>query len=506
MKKGIKLLICALCLVFCLGMLAGCNGNGDDATATPAPTGNATSAATSTSEAGDPYLRPRDESLKNAVKEGETYRYFIYTTNDPNNPFESMDDENREYSMNRKNAYEQHYGITIEYVVTTGSWYVDFAAAAFAGTPTTDLYHAGGPFTMYTNYNYQGNPGSVLEPLSQYSQYANFTDGEWFDQESQQVTTYGGQLYFCVPNGVGIDSVSSNLVVIFNKQILEAAGYEDTEIYDMWRNKEWTWEKFREVAQNTTDLDNEIYGVTVGQNNSLMWGLLPSNNAAILSQIEDSESGQSYWAFSGDSNNALEAWDFFIQLGKDNSLLLNHNAEEATTFRAGSIAMMVTYVNRADVLTNYRQYPEFGIVPVPIGPQADDYVSSCNWFTPLCVFKGTANPAGAVQVLSEYAAPRYAKSSEEAQAQFEAGAIGIVCDDESIEVLRTIPNISITEPYIIFWSTPTFSTGSEEIALCNLYRNYYTGFIDGSQTPSTLFESVSGALNEALKAAQVVLS
>ena len=34
MKKGIKLLICALCLVFCLGMLAGCNGNGDDATAT----------------------------------------------------------------------------------------------------------------------------------------------------------------------------------------------------------------------------------------------------------------------------------------------------------------------------------------------------------------------------------------------------------------------------------------------------------------------------------------
>ena len=205
MKKGIKLLICALCLVFCLGMLAGCNGNGDDATATPAPTGGATSNPTGTNQAQNPYLRPRDESLQNAIKEGETYRFFVYTTNDANNPFESMDDENREYSMNRKNAYEQHYGITIEYVVTTGSWYVDFAAAAFAGTPTTDLYHAGGPFSMYTNYNYQGNPGSVLEPLSQYSQYANFTDGEWFDQESQQVTTYGGQLYFCVPNGVGID-------------------------------------------------------------------------------------------------------------------------------------------------------------------------------------------------------------------------------------------------------------------------------------------------------------
>ena len=113
MKKGVKLLICALCLVFCLGMLAGCDGGGSDSTATPAPTGNATSNATSSGEAQNPYLRPRDESLQNAIKEGETYRYFIYTTTDANNPFESMDEEGREYNMNRKNAYEQHYGIQI---------------------------------------------------------------------------------------------------------------------------------------------------------------------------------------------------------------------------------------------------------------------------------------------------------------------------------------------------------------------------------------------------------
>lgn len=505
MKKGVKLLICALCLVFCLGMLAGCDGGGSDSTATPAPTGNATSNATSSGEAQNPYLRPRDESLQNAIKEGETYRYFIYTTTDANNPFESMDEEGREYNMNRKNAYEQHYGITIEYVVTTGSWYVDFASAAFAGTPTTDIYHAGGPFTMYTNYNYQGNPGSVLEPLSQYSQYANFTDGEWFDQVSQEVTTYGGQLYFAVPNGVGIDSVSSNLVVIFNKQILEAAGYEDTEIYEMWRNKEWNWDIFREIAQNTTDLDNEIYGITTSENNALMWGLLPSNDAAILSQVEDEESGQSYWAFSGNTDNALEAWDFFIQIGKDNSILIS-NATEVTAFRSGGLAMMVTYANRADTLTNYRQYPEFGIVPVPMGPKADDYVSTNNWFTPLCVFKNTANPAGSVQLLSEYLAPRYAKSSEEAQAMFEASAVSMVCDDESIEVLRTIPDISITEPYIIYWSTPSFSDGNVDMALGNLYTDHNTNFISGAETPAVLFESIEDALNNALKDAQIILS
>ena len=42
-----------------------------------------------------------------------------------------------------------------------------------------------------------------------------------------------------VLNGEGIDSVSSNLVVMFNKEILASAGYEDTEIYDWWRNKDW---------------------------------------------------------------------------------------------------------------------------------------------------------------------------------------------------------------------------------------------------------------------------
>ena len=105
MKKSIKVLICVLCLVFCLGLFAGCDGEtGGAATATPAPTDSngstsgATSGATSSSDGQDPYLRPRDESLENAIKEGETYRYFIYTTNDPNNPFEA-DSENPNSSM-----------------------------------------------------------------------------------------------------------------------------------------------------------------------------------------------------------------------------------------------------------------------------------------------------------------------------------------------------------------------------------------------------------------------
>mgnify|MGYP001026746387 CR=1 FL=1 len=504
MRKHFRVLICAVCLIICLGMLAGCGDGAQSSSPTPAPTGAQTAGNTPKTET---YLMDRDDqNLKNAIKEGEIYRYFEWQITDPNDPFASSSAEGKEYAMNRRNAVEQKYGITIQYVVATANWAGDFAAAAYAGAPTTDVYNAGGPFTMYANYNYQGNPGAVLEPLSQYSEYADFNDSEWYDTESQKVSTFSGDLYFAIPNMIGVDGVSLNQVVFFNKEILAANGYEDDEIYQMYKDGSWTWEKFREIALACTDLDNDVYGITMGENNALMWGLLPSNNAAILSQIEDAESGQTYWGFTGNSDNALEAWDFFIQLGKDQSIYLSSSPLEAAFFRAGNTAMMSTYVNRAGMLTNERSYPQFGIVPVPKGPKADNYVSSCNWFVPLCVFKGTSNPAGSVQFLSEYCAPRYARSSEEAMASFDADAMKIVCDEESIEVLRFIPEISITEPYIIYWTTPTFTSGAGEMPLAYLFWNYNEAFIDGSQTPAVLFESVEGALNETLKNAQIILS
>ena len=91
-------------------------------------------------------------------------------------------------------------------------------------------------------------------------------------------------------------------------------------------------------------------------------------------------------------------------------------------------------------------------------------------------------------------------------ASFDADAMRVVCDEESIEVLRMIPEISITEPYIIYWNTPTFSNGDSGMALCNLFWNYNEAFVDGSQTPSVLFESVADALNEGLKDAQIIFS
>lgn len=503
MNRSCKLIICALCVIFCIGLFSGCGDNGTDATATPAPD----SGSSPTVQEQSAYLRPRSDELKNAVKEGETYRYFTVATTDSSDPFASeLDEGRRDFAINRRNDYQDKYGITIEYVQGGSDWSTAFAQAAFSGNPLADIFNAGGPFTIYNHYYYNQLPGSILEPLSNYSEYADFNDANWFDLSSQKITTFEGTLYFSVPNIDGFEEVSFSQVTFFNKSILAQHGYDDTAIYEMYDNGEWTWDKFKEIAIACSDMDNEIYGVHIGENNFFMWNLTASNNASILSQTTDPDTGKSYYQFTGDSANALEAWDFFIELGQQNIMFAQCWDFEDVKFREGKVALMTTYVNRANKMVAAGNYPEYGIIMPPKGPQADDYISTRNWFVPYCVFKGTSNPAGSVQVLSEYCVPRYAANSEENQASFELDATSVSCDEQSVEVLKQLKSKTITEPFIVYWNAPTFDMDGNQLCLANLYLSYNEAFIDGSMTPAVFFASVKDVLNNALKDAQNVLT
>ncbi len=505
MKKGCRLIICALCIIFILGMFSGCGDTGASATATPAPDGGQTGGATNDTQS--PYLRPRSGQLKNAIKEGETYRYFTVNTTDSNDPFASeLDEGRRDFAINRRNDYQSKYGIKIEYVQGGRDWVVSFAQAAFSGNPLADIFNAGGPFTIYSHYYYNKLAGSILEPLSNYGEYADFSDADWFDLSSQEITTFDGSLYFSVPNIDGFDEISFSQVTFFNKSILAQHGYSDDDMYKMYNDGEWTWDKFEEIAVACTDLDNDTYGIHIGENNFLMWNLTASNNAAILSEVQDADTGKTYYQFSGDSANALEAWDFFLKLGRQNLMFSQCWDFEDVKFREGKVALMTTYVNRANKMVAEGSYPEYGIIMVPKGPRADDYVSSRNWFVPYCVFKNTSNPAGSVQVLSEYCVPRYAASSEENMASFELDATSVSCDEQSVEVLKQLKSKTITEPFIVYWNTPTFDVDGNQLCLANLYLTYNEAFIDGSMTPAVFFASVKDVLNNTLKDAQNVLS
>ena len=86
MKKFIKSMI-TLAIIIAVLAFAGCAGEEPSASATPAPTASA--AGTEASES----------NLKNAIKEGETYRYYVWNTEDENDPFKNVDGVRKEMAI-----------------------------------------------------------------------------------------------------------------------------------------------------------------------------------------------------------------------------------------------------------------------------------------------------------------------------------------------------------------------------------------------------------------------
>lgn len=66
-------------------------------------------------------------NLKNAIKAGEVYRYYVWNTEDESDPFKNVDGVRKEMAVNNKAQFEEKYGVTIRYVLSAGGddWYAD---------------------------------------------------------------------------------------------------------------------------------------------------------------------------------------------------------------------------------------------------------------------------------------------------------------------------------------------------------------------------------------------
>lgn len=192
------------------------------------------------------------------------------------------------------------------------------------------------------------------------------------------------------PNAIGFDAVSVNVVTFFNKSLIKKAGYTADQLYDWSNNGEWTFDKFREVVLDCTDLDNGVYGTTLNQNALLMSTMIASNGSDMITKKNGVDT------FNMLDSKALTAINYLVDMCKnDKSVMVDFNAEEAATFAAGTAALMVTYSNRLDVKSVKRTMADdYGILMPPKGPDATEYISDMNWFTGYLVLKKIANPAG----------------------------------------------------------------------------------------------------------------
>lgn len=477
--KG-KLCVAAV-IMFVLAMsFSGCANKTDQ------PTPEPTSAASFQTNGAE----QTDNGLLNAVKAGEIYRYLVWNVTDPDNPYESLTDLMAQNWHQKRESIQDKYGITIEYVKAPESnWDVTAMEAAYTGTPLADIVDLGGNYNVLRFYNYNGQPGIIMAPLSDYSEYADFSDSAYWDTELQKTCVFQDKLWYCVPRTNGVGNISFNMVTFINKNVMEAKGISTQELYELNQNGEWTWEKFREIAIQTTNPDGSAYGVLYTTDVVMPYALMASNQVNPLGQ-EEQPNGTTVDVYAGNDVRVVETYNFLAQLFNDKQIQIGSDSD----FTTGRYAMTISYMCRA---TNYAATDAglagLGILMPPKGPAAEDYSSMVNWYVPSGVFKDIENKAGAVQIMCEYLRPMYAIGSEEDRAIFEAEAMTYAADEGSMWTLNNIADK--TMGYKIWNYSNLVTSPFSDMSVIN-------NILDGSTTAQRHFDSVAESINQALKKEQ----
>ena len=219
--------------------------------------------------------------------------------------------------------------------------------------------------------NFAGGPlaNGLLEPWT-----IDLTGPQWLTSVSDLMTK-DGKVY-----GVFAGDQEPREEIFFNKKVLEDAGIDFNEIYDLAEKGEWTWAKFEEYmekVQQDTDNDGifDIWALT-GNGDRLLRGCVYGNGATFFDMNEDGK-----LVISADSDACKtgiaqrQAWDRFMPQKADFAPDGEWNWFEGF-WKQGTTAFFVgqNYEGFGDESCLMRSCDfEWGCVPFPKGPDADDY-------------------------------------------------------------------------------------------------------------------------------------
>ena len=108
-----------------------------------------------------------------------------------------------------------------------------------------------------------------LWDLNEFSEYLHF-DQPWWDQSATESLSIGGKLFF----NTGDISIMPKIVstaITFNKEMLKK-NFPDTDLYQMVKDKEWTFDKMIEMSRTVTGDTDGTTGMTYDDT----WGLSAS--------------------------------------------------------------------------------------------------------------------------------------------------------------------------------------------------------------------------------------
>ena len=201
----------------------------------------------------------------------------------------------------------------------------------------------------------------------------DFEDDKWNDSTINFMTK-GGKVY-----GVATGNSEPRQCLYFNKRVLEEAGINWVEIYDMQADGTWTWETFEALLKQIhKDVDNDgvtdIYGMTGNNSDLYMMGVVSNggeffrfNDAGELEIAVNSDEAltglqwaKDIWNNYGFQQPADGSWDYFKESWKQGFC---------------GFYMYQTYGGFNDNSEMADMADEWGCVAFPKGPKGETYVN-----------------------------------------------------------------------------------------------------------------------------------
>lgn len=273
--------------------------------------------------------------------------------------------EKNERVHDRIKLLEEEWNFTFEGVdVGWDDWVGNYIRTTLAGDPVADVVHILSP-ELYPNLLSNG----IVYPVSELG-VIDYSDPKW-SQTSYEASEYEGDYYSLAPN-----SINTRDAIFWNKTLFDDLGLPD--LYELYENGEWTWDKMMEIAdQATMDLNNDgetdVYGFAA---ENLAWKLIYSNGYESIHKTDDGIE------INMDDPKVTEALEFFqtVSTEYDHTIRDWYDGAEwffrYTDFADGMIAMVsAEWWVTGSYWTDGRMQDEYGMVPFPTGPSHDQPVS-----------------------------------------------------------------------------------------------------------------------------------
>lgn len=277
-----------------------------------------------------------------------------------------------EYGDKRLATYEKiekQYNCTIESTTLNAvTFSTDLALAIASGDKYYDFFQM--DFPRFQAINKSLMPLNTLEGID--------IESEKFIKSATKFFSQDGNVY-----GLCYDYQRMPLgyLLFYNKTLLEANQLEDP--YQLVKSNNWTFAKFADICKKLT---KSTSGGEINQ-----WGFsgVDWNAASIELPFVYSNAGKvikknssDKWAFAMTENEAQESLNYLHQLIYVDKTLISSSGNDLfaglNEWLAGNAGF---FIGTADYLFNIggeeskvKEGTEWGIVPMPVGPSADDYI------------------------------------------------------------------------------------------------------------------------------------